>query len=83
MSITDDDLRLVREAVDSEDDKLWKKTMVEEMTSLDKSTVLYLVELLTGRNIIGRKWVFKNKLSAEGKMDKYKYLLVVKGYSQV
>jgi hypothetical protein len=31
LSITDDDPRIVREAVNSEDSKLWKKAMVEEM----------------------------------------------------
>ena len=37
LSITVDDLRTVREEVDSEDGKLWKKAMVEEMTTLDKN----------------------------------------------
>jgi hypothetical protein len=32
--ITDDDPRTVREVVDSEDGKLWKKAMVEEMDNL-------------------------------------------------
>jgi hypothetical protein len=38
---------------------------------------------MTGRNPIGKKWVFKKKLNAEGKMEKYKAQLVAKGYSQV
>jgi hypothetical protein len=41
------------------------------------------VEFSTGRNPIGRKWVFKKKLNAEGKVEKYKARLVAKGYSQV
>jgi hypothetical protein len=45
LSITDDDPRTVREAVDSEDGKLWKKSMVEEMASLDKNEAWDLVEL--------------------------------------
>jgi hypothetical protein len=83
LSITDDDPRTVREAVDSEDGKLWKKAMVEEMTTLDKNEAWDLVELSTGRNPIGNKWVFKKKLNAEGKVEKYKARLVAKGYSQV
>jgi hypothetical protein len=57
--------------------------MEEEMASLDKNEAWDLVELPTGRNPIGRKWVFKKKLNAEGKVEKYKARLVAKGYSQV
>jgi hypothetical protein len=37
LAITDDDPRIVREAVNSKDSKLWKKDMVEEMDALDKN----------------------------------------------
>jgi hypothetical protein len=57
--------------------------MVEEMESMDKNEAWDLVELLTGRNPIGNKWVFKKKLNAKGKVEKYKSRLVAKGYSQV
>jgi hypothetical protein len=39
------------------------------------------VDFPTGRKAIGRKWVFKNKLNAEVKVEKYKSRLVAKGYS--
>ena len=55
--------------MDSEDGNLWKRAMEEEM------------ELPTGRNPIGNKWVFKKKLNVEGKVEKYKARLVAKGYS--
>eukprot|EP00253_Pinus_taeda_P012577 PITA_12577 len=45
LSITDDDPRTVREAVDSEDDKLWKQAMVDEMASFHKNEAWDLVEL--------------------------------------
>src|ERR1700678_836163 len=83
LSITDDDPRIVREAVDSVDGNLWKKAMDEEMEALDKNESWDLVELLTRRKPIGRKWVFKKKLNAKGKVEKYKSQLVAKGYSQV
>jgi hypothetical protein len=84
LSITDDDPRTVREVVDSEDEKLWKKTMInEEMEAMDKNEAWDLVELSTGINPIGSKWMFKNKLNAEGKFQKYKAQLVAKNYSQV
>jgi hypothetical protein len=57
--------------------------MDEEMEALDKNEAWDLVELLTVRNCIGNKWVFKKKLNAEGKMEKYNARLVEKGYSQV
>ena len=82
-SITNDDPRTLREEVDSEDGKIWKTFMVEEMASLDKNEAWELVDLPTGINPIGRKWVFKNKLNVEGKVDKYKSRLVEKGYSWV
>jgi hypothetical protein len=81
--IIDDDPRTVRKVVDLEDGKLWKKAMVEEMASLDKNEACNLVELLTRRNPMGRKWVFKKKLNVEGKVEKHKSWLVAKGYSQV
>jgi hypothetical protein len=82
LSITDDDPRTVREAMDS-DGKLWKKALVEEMAALDNNEAWDLVDLLTGRNTIGSKWVFKNKFVFKGKVEKYKARLVEKGYSQV
>eukprot|EP00253_Pinus_taeda_P003541 PITA_03541 len=83
LSVTDDYPRTVKEAVDSEDGKLWKEAMVDEMASLHKNEAWDLVELLDGRKPIGSKWVFKKKTNAEGKVDKYKARLVAKGYSPV
>jgi hypothetical protein len=65
LSITDDDPRTIREAVDSEDGNLWKRDMEEEMASLDKNEAWDLVELSTRRNLIGSKWIFKKKLNAK------------------
>ena len=81
LTITDDDPKTVREAVDLEDGKLWKEAMVDEMLSLHKNEAGDLVELLAGRKPIGRKWVFKKKMNVEGKVVKYKARLVAKGYS--
>eukprot|EP00253_Pinus_taeda_P007073 PITA_07073 len=57
--------------------------MVHEMSSLYKNEALDLVDFPPGRKPIGRKRVFKKKMNAEGKGDKYKAHLVAKGYSQV
>jgi hypothetical protein len=80
---TYDNPRTVMETVDSEDEKLWKNVMDEEMEALDKNEAWDLVELPTGINPIGNKWVFKNNLNAGGKVEKYKARLVAKGYSHV
>ena len=55
--------------------------MVDEMQSLHKNEAWDLVELPAGRKPIGRKWVFKNKMNVEGKVEKYKARLVEKCYS--
>ena len=57
--------------------------MDEEMDSLDKNEAWKLVRLPARIKFIGSKWIFKNKLNADGKVDKYKARLVAKGYSQV
>eukprot|EP00253_Pinus_taeda_P019366 PITA_19366 len=81
LSITDDDPITMKEEVDSEDGKLWKEAMVDEMASLHKNEAWDLVELSDGRKPIGSKWVFKKKTNAKGKVEKYKAQLVAKGYS--
>jgi hypothetical protein len=80
LSITNDYYRNFREAVDSEDGKLWKNDIIEEMVALEKNDAWDLVDFPTGRNPIGNKWVFKKKLNAEGKVEKYKAHLVAKVY---
>ena len=72
----------MKEFVDSEDNDLWKKAMIEEIDALDKKS-WDLVQLPARRNIVGSKWSFKKNLNVEGIVDKYKYCLVEKGYSQV
>jgi len=70
LSVTDDDPRTVKKAMDSEDGKLWKEVMVDEMASLHKNEAWDLVEFPDGRKPIGNKWVFKKKTNAEGKVEK-------------
>jgi hypothetical protein len=70
LSITDGDPRTIREEMNLEDVKLWKKDMVEEMTTLDKNEAWDIVEFLNGRNPTSNRWVFKSKMNAEGKVEK-------------
>ena len=57
--------------------------MVEDMTTLDKNDAWDLVQILVEIKLIGSKCVFENQKKEEGKVEKYKAWLVVKGYSQV
>jgi hypothetical protein len=57
--------------------------MVKEMESLQKNETCDLVKLPSGRNIVGRKWVFKKNMNAAGQVEKFKARLIVKGYSEV
>eukprot|EP00253_Pinus_taeda_P003460 PITA_03460 len=75
--------RTMKEVVDSEDGKLWKEAIADEVASLQKKEAWDLAELPAGRKPIGSKWVFKKKRNTEGKVEKYKAQLVAKGYSQV
>jgi hypothetical protein len=66
LTITDNEPKLVGEAVDSIEGKIWKDNMVEAIESLQKNETWDLVKLPSGRNPIGRKWVFKKKINVVG-----------------
>ena len=83
LSTINDEPRSVKEVVGSKERKIQKKAMVEEMEALEKNEAWDLVELPDGRKPDGSKGVFKKKLNAAVKVEKYKYRLVSKGYSQV
>jgi hypothetical protein len=83
LTSNDEDPKLVEDAVESIEGKLWKDTMVEEMESFHKNDTWDLLELPSGINIVGSKWVFKNKMNIVGQVEKFKARPVAKGYSQV
>jgi hypothetical protein len=72
LSSNDDDPRSIGEAVDSIEGKLWKDSMVEEMESLYKNETRDLVKLPSGRNHVGRKWVFKKNMNIARQVEKFK-----------
>jgi hypothetical protein len=41
-----------------------------------------LCQLPKGKKVVGCRWIFKTKIKADGKLDKYKARLVAKGYTQ-
>eukprot|EP00253_Pinus_taeda_P036699 PITA_36699 len=63
-------------------DKKWIEAMDEEMNAIERNKTWDLVELPKGKEVIGVKWVYKTKSNAEGKIERHKARLVVKGYKQ-
>jgi len=57
--------------------------MNEELYQIDKNGTWELVARTRKKNVIGTKWVVRNKFSEDGQVTKKKYRLVCKGYSQV
>eukprot|EP00253_Pinus_taeda_P022423 PITA_22423 len=56
--------------------------MDEEINAIERNKTCDLVELPKGKEVIGVKWVYKTKGNAEGKIERHKGRLVVKGYKQ-
>jgi hypothetical protein len=45
--------------------------------------ILELVPRPTNKNVIGSKWVYKNKMNEQGNIVRNKARLVCKGYAQI
>jgi hypothetical protein len=66
------------------DDSDWVEAMHKELNNFKRNKVWSLVEKPRDcRNVIGTKWVFKNKQNANGIVVRNKARLVAQGYSQV
>ncbi|WVZ97328.1 hypothetical protein U9M48_042876 [Paspalum notatum var. saurae] len=61
---------------------LWRKAMLDEMTSIEANGTWELVDPPLRQRPIGLKWVFKAKKDATGIVTKHKARLVAKGYVQ-
>jgi hypothetical protein len=66
------------------EDPDWVEAMHEELNNFKRNKVWYLVEKPKDcRNIIGTKWVFKNKQDTNGIIVRNKARLVAQEYSQI
>jgi len=63
-------------------DEKWVEAMHEEMNQFARNDVWFLVPKTDEMNIIGSKWVFRNKVDEAGVITRNKARLVVKGYNQ-
>jgi len=60
----------------------WILAMQEELNQFQRNDVWDLVPKPLQKNIIGTKWVFRNKLNEQGEVIRNKARLVAQGYSQ-
>ena len=60
----------------------WKQAMKEELDQIVKNETWELVPRPTYKNVIGTKWVCRNKMNEQGEVVRNKEILVCKGYSQ-
>ena len=56
--------------------------MNEKLGTTKMNDTWELVDLPQGKEVIGLKWVYKTKRNIEGKIERHKARLVVKGYKQ-
>eukprot|EP00253_Pinus_taeda_P001717 PITA_01717 len=61
----------------------WDAAMKEEYRLLLANDTWDLVPLPNGQKLVRCKWVYITKYGPDGKVDKHKYCLVAKGFSQV
>jgi len=60
----------------------WILAMQDELNQFKRNDVWDLVPKPEHKNIIGTKWVFRNKLNEQGEVIRHKARLVAQGYSQ-
>jgi len=63
-------------------DEKWVEAMHEELNPFARNDVWFMVPKIAEMNIIGSKWVFRNKLDEVGLITRNKAGLVAKGYNQ-
>jgi hypothetical protein len=63
------------------DDRI--RAMNEELDQIEKNNIWELVSRPEDNNVIGSKWVLKNKMNEQGQIVRNKVRLVCKGYAQV
>ena len=70
------------EAIHSSESTLWKDAIKSEIDSIMQNHTWELVDLPSRIKPLNSKWIFKQKMKADGTIDKYKARLVIKDYKQ-
>ena len=76
--LADFEPRSVKDALENQS---WIEAMNEEIEQIENNKTWTLVPRPKDKNVIGIKWVFRNKFNEDGKVSKNKERLVCKGYS--
>jgi hypothetical protein len=63
-------------------DPRWCEAMVEELEALRKNKTWELTHLPVGKKVVSCKWIYTVQQNPEGKVERYKEMLVARGYSQ-
>ena len=63
-------------------EKKWCNAMDKEIDAIEINETWELTDLPPKEQVIWVKWVYKTKCNAEGKIERHKARLVVKGYKQ-
>ena len=64
-------------------EKSWIEAMNEELDQIQKKKTWELTPRPIGKNVIGTKWEFANKMNEQGQIIRNKIRIVCKGCSQV
>ncbi|KAA0063011.1 F5J5.1 [Cucumis melo var. makuwa] len=64
-------------------DEKWILAIQEELLQFERNVFWELVPRPTNANIIGTKWIFKNKIDEQGVITRNKARLVAQGYTQI
>ncbi|BFG37724.1 hypothetical protein CerSpe_239980 [Prunus speciosa] len=64
-------------------DNDWILAMQDELNQFERNDVWYLVPRPKDSNVIGTKWIFRNKTDEKGQIMRNKARLVAQGYTQV
>ncbi|GLJ17356.1 hypothetical protein SUGI_0301460 [Cryptomeria japonica] len=67
---------------DALSDECWLNAMKDEISKIEKNQTWELVPRPDDKNVIGGKWIFRNKLDESGKVVRNKARFVCKGYAQ-